>query len=139
MFSMSLLFLVYCNNHVFAAEYEPYIAEMNNTIWSWFLQIRNHIAPPLLALSFAICGMRILGASFQNKGAQVIDTVKSQLFMSSIALVVLIALPAIMSAAKDIFASGAWTPPETNVAIPVIEPTKNISETFAETTAVAQP
>ena len=140
MFSMIFLLFIYLVFPVSAKGNESYVAEMNNTIWSWYFQIRSSIALPLLAVSFAYCGIRILGASLQNKGEQVMDAVRSQILLSFLALIVLMALPAIMSAAKGIFATSAWTPPETNAALPVIEPTeKYISETIAATTAATQP
>lgn len=112
MVSMCLFFFfTLCTNASAAGEESSYLAEMNDRFWSWFLMIRNFIAFPLLAVSYASCGFRVLSASFKSRGDQAIDSVKSQIIVSTLALIVLICLPMIMGEAQDMLKGSAWTPP----------------------------
>lgn len=111
MFSMCLFLAFFIPTSVSAAGDEAtYLADMNSRLWTWFLLIRR-IAFPLLAVSYASCGFRVLSASFKSRGDQAIDSVKNQIIVSTLALIVLICLPLIIGEARDMLNGSAWTPP----------------------------
>lgn len=89
------------------------ITDMNSKIYRIYLLVRNNIAFPLLALSFASCGFKILGAGFIGSGAgsdRSIQSAKEQIVTSVSALLLILALPYLISYGKQLFKSTAWTP-----------------------------
>lgn len=93
--------------------YAADIEAMNDKIYTIYRVIRNDIAFPLLVVSFASCGFKFLGIGFIGSGAGAdkgIQSAKQQLVTSTLALLVLLLLPYIMTAALNLFKANAWTP-----------------------------
>lgn len=93
---------------------EASILAMNVKIYRIYRLIRNNVAFPLLAISFASCGFKILGASILGTGKgsdRGIQAAKEQIFVSISALLLIIVLPYLISYGIDLFKSNAWTPP----------------------------
>lgn len=89
------------------------LAEMNQKIYLIYLTIRNDIAFPLLSLSFASCGFKILGVGIISSGNGVdkgFQAAKEQILISACAMLFIFALPYIMSYAIRLFRSNAWVP-----------------------------
>lgn len=90
------------------------ISSMNTKIYTVYLLIRNNIAFPLLALSFASCGFKILGAGILGTGQGAdkgIQAAKEQIFTSVAGLFLVLLLPYLISYGISLFKSNAWTPP----------------------------
>lgn len=90
------------------------IEAMNDKIYRIYRLIRNNIGFPLLSLSFASCGFKILGAGIIGSGMGTdrgIQAAKEQIITSVCALLLLLALPHILTFAIRLFKRNAWTPP----------------------------
>lgn len=86
------------------------IEDMNADVLYWYFFIRNYISVPILIISFASCGYKFLSCAFMGKPEYAQDNVVKQMITSVLALLVLFALPAVMTIAKDIVESTAWSP-----------------------------
>ena len=84
----------------------------------WYRLIRDHIAVPLLIISFAISGFKILGAGFNSSGDKAMAEAKAQAITSAIALIVLFVLPYLIGSARQMLESTGWKPPTTSIIIP---------------------
>lgn len=96
------------------------IIAMNNRIYQVYLLIRNNVAFPLLALSFASCGFKILGASIIGSGGGMdkgIQAAKEQIITSVLALLFILVLPYLISYGIQLFRASAWKPA---VILPII-------------------
>jgi len=86
-----------------------YIDAMGDEVYRWYTIIRNYIALPLLILSYASCGFRFLFNGFMSSPVSS-DALKRQMLYATIALALLILLPHILGAARDVFGKNAWNP-----------------------------
>lgn len=84
--------------------------QMMSKIFVWYRAILK-IAVPCLIVSYAICGVKLLNSAMMNTGANMRDSIKRQFIDSTIALLVLCILPAILNEIIGMIKSTAWTPP----------------------------
>lgn len=108
-----LCLTTYATSATTPPSYTEDIEAMNDKIYTVYRVLRNDIAFPLLVISFASCGFKFLGIGFIGSGAGAdkgIQSAKQQLITSVLALLVLLLLPYIMTAALNLFRANAWTP-----------------------------
>ena len=116
-----LLFAMGITAHASSTSSDASIQAMNSKIYTIYLLIRNDIAFPLLSLSFASCGFKILGAGITGSGNGIdkgFQAAKEQIVTSVMALLLLLALPYLISTGIALFKRNAWVPPGT-VLLPV--------------------
>ncbi|MBQ7025420.1 MAG: hypothetical protein IJN31_02320 [Peptococcaceae bacterium] len=86
-------------------------ARMSARFWDIYITIRNNIAFPILALSYASCGFKILSAAYLSKSEFTHDAIKKQFLTSTCAFFLLISLPAVMTYVKNLVKATGWQPP----------------------------
>ena len=115
-FATSVLLVSMFSIQAFAAGTE--MENMGKNIMSWYRLIRNNIAVPLLIVSFASCGFKILFSGFNAGGDRAISEATTHFFTSMVALIVLFVLPYLIGSARQMLESTGWKPPTTSVIIP---------------------
>ena len=83
---------------------------MNDKTFSLYKTFRNCIAMPLVILSFASCGFKILSAMFTGQ-SQDMTKIKKQILYTVMGLFALYFLPLIFGWAKGQLEATAWKPP----------------------------
>lgn len=81
-----------------------------DSIMSWYRIIRDNIAIPLLILSFAYSGFRILFSGFLGKSDTAYNDGIKKFWFSVFALMLLFLLPFIIQMGKSLFANTGWKP-----------------------------
>lgn len=83
---------------------------MGNEAMIWFRAFRS-AAIPLLIVRYASNGLKLIGNTAMSKGEYRLDSIKFDIFYSTLATIMLFLIPAIMQWARDLFEAGAWVPP----------------------------
>ena len=120
-FCLLLLLLVCsCSMFVFAddsvgetlpPEELPFDGKMMQGFLSFYSILRDKIAVPLLIISYATCGFKILSAGFSSQGgSRMIDSAKKQFLYSTLALFVLCLLPSLINSTITTLKSSGWKP-----------------------------
>ncbi len=121
-----------------SSESQTAINKMSESAFGWFLFVRNFLLIPFLILRYAGCGLRILGSVFLTKGEWTIDAVKKDFLYSTLALLVIIFLPSIMSWARGLFEANRWTPHTPSPPAPTV-PASTATTSAATTPTVYSP
>ncbi len=93
--------------------YEESVAAMDDYAYKVYLGIRG-IVCPMAILSFASCGYKILGSIYFGNYASAAGTdamkAQRQFVLTILAVVFVLAIPTIFTAARGIFEGSAWEP-----------------------------
>lgn len=111
---MAALVLCALSSTAFAAEEaKPTLSPMWEILAEWFNAARLKVAPVLITLSYARAGLMFVSAVFLGggrSGKATLDNAKKWCFYSTVAFILLLILPAIVSMALSMFQSIAWMP-----------------------------
>lgn len=90
---------------------------MGREAFIWFKAFRSCVIP-LLIVRYASNGLKLIGNTLMTKGEYRLDSIKIDIFYSTLAAVILVLAPYILGWAKGLFESGQWTPPPPNYTQP---------------------
>ena len=106
---MMLLFLVICFPLPVRADYaDEQLHKMGYEAVRWY-KLALSIAIPCLIVKFASYGVQIVGALFLSRGEFQLDKIKRDILYCLMAVAVLCLLPTIMTWAKNLVESKAWS------------------------------
>lgn len=94
----------------FATTPSDNIDEFNSAIMQWYYLLLQSVVFPLEILSFATSGLSLLFSPLMSS-PQAMDKIKTKIFMSVSALIVMVMLPTIIGWGTDFFQSTGWQPP----------------------------
>lgn len=89
---------------------EASLNSMADGIYEIYLFLRNRVAIPLIILSIASCGFRVLAATFFESGPNPTASVYKQFIVSVGVLGALFVLPKVVGYVRELLEASAWKP-----------------------------
>lgn len=96
---------------VLPGEMNKLMNSMGSDAFKWYKAFRSICMIPLLMYRFAVCGLKIMGATFLQKNEYTMNGIIQEIFHSTLAAMVVVLLPTIIGWAMGLFEGGAWRPP----------------------------